>query len=488
MRKQFRWLFATVILTVAVSITAQSISAQEYTSRIEVLQNEALRQDFLVQGEYLAEVEGQKVGLHVIANGDSSFRVVGYLGGLPGDGWMAGEPRVLGTARLNGDELSFNVTEQRNPVPGINMAVGETRARVIIGTPQRGQGGGQGGAGQGGAGQGGQGAGQFRGGQFGQMVRIEVPAAGDIPALTFEKQNRRSPTFNLAAPEGAVVIFDGTNLDKFQPGAQMNEVPQIQRPGGGGNVGQGQGGQRPGGAGVGGAGAGGAGAGAAFVPIGNTLWAEAATTAFEKQPYKMHIEFMLSYMPQARGQARSNSGVYVDERYECQVLDSFGLEGEDNECGGFYQLAKPLLNMCFPPLTWQTYDITFTPAQWDGNNKTTNARVTVVHNGVLIHDNIELARHTPGRRNEGPEPLGVYLQGHGNKVQYRNIWIQYIPEPVLPVAIVEVEAEVQAAAVVVVEAAVTERFATEEVAEQVVRRNAPAAPRPLFPRLRAMLQ
>ena len=482
MKKQLRWLFAALILTVAVSITAQSISAQEYTSRTEVLQNEALRQDFLIQGEYLAEVEGQKVGLHVIANGDSSFRIVGYIGGLPGDGWTAGEPRALGTARINGDELSFNVTEQRNPVPGINMAVGEAKGRVIIETPQRGQGGGQGGGGQGGAGQG---AGQFRGGQFGQMVRIEVPAAGDIPALTFEKQNRRSQTFNLAAPEGAVVIFDGTNLDQFRPGAQMNEAPQVQRPGGGGgNVGQGQGGQRPGGAG--------AGAGsAAFVPIGNTLWAEAATTAFEKKPYKMHIEFMLSYMPQARGQARSNSGVYIDERYECQVLDSFGLEGVDNECGGFYQLAKPLLNMCFPPLTWQTYDITFTPAKWDGNNKTTNARVSVVHNGVIIHDDLELARHTPGRRNEGPEPLGVYLQGHGNKVQYRNIWIQYIDEPVAQVAAVVEEAEAAAKVAIVAEAVTVEAEAAEAVQQGVARRTAPAAPpapRPLFPRLRAIFQ
>jgi len=389
MRKQTRWLCAPLILTVAVCIAAQSISAQEYTSRMEVLQNEELRQDFQIQGEYLAEVEGYKVGLHLIANGGGSFRVVGYLGGLPGDGWNAGEPRVLGNATLNGNEITISATEMRNPAPGIDMAVEEAKGKVTIETPQRGQGQGRGtaepeaepvGAGA-----------PFRI----TPVKIELPASGGMPAMTFEKQFRRSPTLGQEAPEGAVVIFNGTNLDKFQPGARMNEsqIPQAQF-------------GRP-------------------LRSMNTLWAEAATVAFERKPYKMHLEFMLSYMPQARGQARSNSGVYIDERYELQVLDSFGLEGENDECGGFYQVAKPLVNMCFPPLTWQTYDIEFTPPQYDGDRKTVNARVTVVHNGVKIHDNLELPQHTPGRSNEGIEPLGLYLQGHDNKVQYRNIWIQY---------------------------------------------------------------
>jgi len=483
MRKQFCRLFAALILTVAVVMTAQSVSAQEYTSRAEVLQNEALNRDFTIQGEYLATVGEQKVGLHIIADTGGKFRVVLYRGGLPGDGWKAGDPRVLGTAELSGDDLVFNASQQRNEAPGLNMVLGDAKGTITMVTPQRGQGGG--------AGQGGQGA-QFRGGQFGQLVRIAVPAAGDRPAMTFEKQNRRSPTFGLAAPEGAIVYFDGTNVDKFLPSprAQINEAPQVQRPGGaggqGGQGGAGQAGaQRPGGAGAGqGAGPG----GAAFVPIGNTLWAEAATTAFEKKPYKMHVEFMLSYMPQARGQARSNSGVYVDERYECQVLDSFGLEGENNECGGFYTVAKPLVNMCYPPLTWQTYDFEFYPAKWDGNTKTANARVTVLHNGVKIHDNIEL-KGTPGRRDEGPAPLGVYFQGHGNKVQFRNIWIQYIDEPVAQVtAVVEVvEAPAEAEAKVAI---VAEVEAVEGVEQRVARRTAPAAPapRPLFPRLRAAFQ
>jgi hypothetical protein len=374
MKKLTHALYVPLIVTVILSLAATT-PAQEYTSVREVLQNENLRRDFLIQGEYLAKVGGHNMGLQLIADGDGKFRVVSYPGGLPGDGWKAGEPRLLGTAQVNGNEISFNMTEKRGTVAGQNVQMPEkieTKGKFTITTPQ---GGGQGNR---------QGGGQFRG----TPVKIEIAE----PAMVFEKQFRRSPTLGERAPEGAVVIFDGTNLDKFEPGARMNE-PQTQ--------GQGQRENR------------------------NTLWAEATAKPFEKKPYKMHLEFMLSYMPQARGQARSNSGVYIDERYECQVLDSFGLEGENNECGGFYEVAKPLVNMCFPPLTWQTYDIEFTPAKYEGNNKVANARVTVVHNGVKIHDNIEFQKETPGRKQEGAEPRGVYLQGHGNKVQYRNIWIQY---------------------------------------------------------------
>ncbi len=161
-------------------------------------------------------------------------------------------------------------------------------------------------------------------------------------------------------------------------------------------------------------------------PRGNTLWAEASAKPFEKdKPYTMHLEFMLSYMPTAHGQGRSNSGVYIGEAYECQVLDSFGLDGKNNECGGFYTISEPAVNMCFPPLTWQTYDIDFTPAKFENGAKTVNAKLTVKHNGVIIHENIELPKETPGRKKEADEARGVYLQGHGNKVQYRNIWVEY---------------------------------------------------------------
>ena len=114
----------------------------------------------------------------------------------------------------------------------------------------------------------------------------------------------------------------------------------------------------------------------------------------------------------------------MQSRYELQVLDSFGLSGEDNECGGIYQIAKPKVNMCYPPLAWQTYDIEFTAAKYDASGeKTANARATIKHNGVVIHDDLELEHGTPGRFREGPQPMPLFLQDHGNPVVFRNIWV-----------------------------------------------------------------
>ena len=85
--------------------------------------------------------------------------------------------------------------------------------------------------------------------------------------------------------------------------------------------------------------------------------------------------------------------------------------------------------MCFPPLTWQTYDFEVTPAKYEDGKKVANAKIVVKHNGVKIHD-AELQHETPGGKNEKDEATettgrGLYLQGHGNKVQYRNVWIKY---------------------------------------------------------------
>ncbi len=138
----------------------------------------------------------------------------------------------------------------------------------------------------------------------------------------------------------------------------------------------------------------------------------------------LHIEFRTPFRPLAPCQARGNSGVYIQSRYELQVLDSFGLSGENNECGGIYSIAKPAVNMCFPPLSWQTYDIEFTAAKYDeAGKKVKNATATIKHNGVVIHENVDMKNGTPGRLPEGKSQEGLYLQGHGNPVVYRNIWV-----------------------------------------------------------------
>ena len=155
------------------------------------------------------------------------------------------------------------------------------------------------------------------------------------------------------------------------------------------------------------------------------LLAVGCTSKQSFKDFQLHIEFQTPFMPTARGQGRGNSGVYLQNRYELQVLDSFGLEGQNNECGGFYQIKTPDVNMCFPPLAWQTYDIDFTAARFDdAGKKTKNAIVNAQHNGVTIHDKFELPHLTPGGLpQEAPGEGPFMLQNHGNPVRFRNIWV-----------------------------------------------------------------
>lgn len=146
--------------------------------------------------------------------------------------------------------------------------------------------------------------------------------------------------------------------------------------------------------------------------------------------FRLHGEFMLPYKPLARGQDRGNSGFYLQGRYEVQVLDSFGLEGIENECGALYKTKRPDTNLCLPPLQWQTYDIDFTNARFDGTGqKMANMLITVWHNGVLIHDSAAIPNKTGAGTAEGPNPLPIKLQEHGNPVVYRNIWLIDMAQP-----------------------------------------------------------
>ncbi len=211
------------------------------------------------------------------------------------------------------------------------------------------------------------------------VLRVEGKQNQATGELT--KVQRKCPSLGQTPPPGAVVLFDGTSADGWVGGKMTDDGLLIQ----------------------------------------------GCTSKQTFGSHTLHIEFLLPYQPHDRGQARGNSGIYFQGRYEVQMLDSFGLTGEQNECGGIYSVAKPQVNMCFPPLSWQTYDADFTSAKYnEAGELVANPRITVRHNGVVIHDDIEL----PGDRNTtaaplgaGPEPGPVYLQDHGNPVRYRNIWV-----------------------------------------------------------------
>lgn len=138
----------------------------------------------------------------------------------------------------------------------------------------------------------------------------------------------------------------------------------------------------------------------------------------------MHVEFLLPYEPDFDGQKRGNSGCYILSRYEVQVLDSFGLPPLNFGCGSIYRTRPPDINMSYPPLRWQTYDIVFTSPRWLSNGeKRRNAKITLWHNGVKIHDDIEISDKTGRGQPEEPSLLPILFQDHSHPVRYRNIWM-----------------------------------------------------------------
>lgn len=221
---------------------------------------------------------------------------------------------------------------------------------------------------------GGQTTGKIKGGSA-TLVNKEGKEFGQL-----KKVQRESPTLGAKPPLGAVVLFDGKSAEAFTNGKLTEDG----------------------------------------------LLMQGCTSKQSFGSCKLHIEFRLPYQPEDRGQQRGNSGIYIGARYECQMLDSFGLKGENNECGGIYEVKAPDVNMCFPPLAWQTYDIDYTAPKYDGAKLVANPHVTVRHNGVVIHNDVELPgdRSTRAAPNKpGPEPGPVYLQDHGNPMRYRNIWL-----------------------------------------------------------------
>jgi hypothetical protein len=221
--------------------------------------------------------------------------------------------------------------------------------------------------------------------------------------FSLKRVTRSSPTLGMAPPEGAVVLFDGKNFDRWQHG-DGRPVSWHLLENGAMEVRSAQN-RKERADGIGG-------------------------DILTKQSFgdcRLHIEFRYPVEPGKAGQGRGNSGVFLQRDYEVQVLNSYGLHGLWNECGALYKVAPPMVNAARPPMEWQTYDIEYTASVWKDGKKVSPPRITVRHNGVLIHHDAEIPHATShtflGRKSEPQGDGPIRLQDHGNAIQYRNIWL-----------------------------------------------------------------
>ncbi|WP_283432087.1 3-keto-disaccharide hydrolase [Neorhodopirellula lusitana] len=288
--------------------------------------------DFSLVGEYLGEIgageeESQLWGIQVRALGDGAFEARGYVGGLPGqDGASEDEMMVL-IGRRSGDTL------------------------VLSGGPWA----------------------MFAGPDQCRVINAEGEQLGTLP-----RANRASRTLGAKAPEGAMVLFDGSGTDQFVNGRLT--------PGG--------------------------------------LLRQGADIQFMLNDFDLHVEFRIPHMPKFLEQQRGNSGLYLQSRYECQILDSFGAARVFNGLGALYRHRKADVNMALPPLVWQTYDVHFTAARFGANGKKLrNAQVTSWVNGVMVQDSQELPGPTGHGQPESPTLLPTKLQDHKDPIRYRNVWV-----------------------------------------------------------------
>jgi len=231
--------------------------------------------------------------------------------------------------------------------------------------------------------------GEIQGDQFSGGRRGDKPGT-----FLLQRFNLMPPSLGAQPPEGAIVLFDGSGFDawgRFPKGSGWDMLE------------------------------------------GGILQANPNLGTIETRrkfgDCRLHLEFRVPLLPEARGQERGNSGVFLQHYYEVQILDSYGLPGYWNECGAIYRVSAPYVNMCLPPLQWQTYDIEFRAARFDeAGNLFENARITVLQNGVAVQKDQEIPRGTSGDAKKPPvapvkDPGSIRLQSHKNQVQFRNIWV-----------------------------------------------------------------
>jgi hypothetical protein len=214
---------------------------------------------------------------------------------------------------------------------------------------------------------------------------------GDLGDFKIAKAEDRVDVTSTAPPTGAIVLFDGKNLDNW-----------LRR-----------GGKEP----------------AAWKLVADGAMQAGGGDIVSRQKFdghfKLHVEFRVPYQPKAAGQGRGNSGVYLQGRYEVQILDSYGLKSQNNDCGAIYGVSAPLVNACKAPTIWQSYDIDFHAPKCANGKKVEPARITVHQNAIKIQDNVAITvdNTTAGNGGDPCTPGPILLQDHGNPVQFRNIWL-----------------------------------------------------------------
>lgn len=199
---------------------------------------------------------------------------------------------------------------------------------------------------------------------------------------------KSGPAIASTPPANAIVIFDGTNLDQLKGG---NGKP-IQWKVADGTL--------------------------EIVPgTGSVLTKEIF------RDFHMHLEFLIPEEAKM-----DNSGIYIHQRYEVQIIDSYEKENSPGMCASLYRQKMPDFNVCKPPGQWQTYEIIFRASRWDGGKKIENGRLTLIHNGTTVHNNIEITNKTGSGAKEGADLRPILFQDHKSKVKFRSIWIVPMPE------------------------------------------------------------
>jgi hypothetical protein len=227
--------------------------------------------------------------------------------------------------------------------------------------------------------------------QIHDMNRPQPPLVEPATQSTQEQPGR--------APSDAVVLFDGKNLSQWQSGGGGPAQWKVEN---------------------------------GYVEIVKGKGTIATKQAFGD--CQLHVEWAAPAAATLEGQERGNSGVFLMGRYELQVLDSYQNKTyPDGQAASVYGQYPPLVNASRPPGQWQTYDIIFHRPRFDKQGKIARpARMTVLHNGVLVQDNVELTGPTAHKQQppykQHAEKLPLTLQDHGDPVRYRNIWLRELPE------------------------------------------------------------